>query len=132
MKTLLLITMLFAPLSGLAASKAWPLAEKAAAIAGCRSSIAENAERDYLKRHSLKELPVNFRQKTAGVMAPFLASCDCIFDELERQWTFEYFTSNQDKVPDQANELMRGQCSARGAQQGVPADGFRPAYEHRR
>jgi hypothetical protein len=93
----------------------WPQAEKQAAIAGCRLSITTNAERDYLKRHNLKELPPDFRNKTAAAMEPFLASCNCMFEQLEKHWTFEYFMANQGKFPAKVNELMSGPCAPKPA-----------------
>jgi hypothetical protein len=127
----LLISLFLSCHCAAATAKAWPPAEKSAAIAGCRLSIIESAERDYVKRHKLKEPPANFREKTAGAMEPFLATCDCFFDELEKQWSYDFFMSNQDKVPSKMQELGAA-CVPNGAQQGVPADGSRPAGEPRR
>ena len=93
----------------------WPVAEKAAAIAGCRLSIATHAEQDFLKRHQLKELPPNFRENTAPAMEPFLATCDCIFDHFEKLWSFDYFTAHQDLVGAMLDELVAGECAVQQA-----------------
>jgi hypothetical protein len=94
----------------------WPPQHKAAAIAGCRASIADHTERDYLKRSQLKELPADFREKAAPAMEPFLAVCDCMFDHFERMWTFEYYVSHPYEVQAQLKELMTGACAVKAAE----------------
>jgi hypothetical protein len=89
----------------------WPAAAKAEAIAGCRLSITENAERDYLTPHNLTDLPQNFRESMAPAIEPFLASCDCLFGELEKRWTFDEFLARQSELPPIVNEIMTGVCA---------------------
>jgi hypothetical protein len=89
----------------------WPPEHKAAAIAGCRASIADLAERDYLKRSQLTELPPDFREKAAPAMEPFLAVCNCVYDHFERLWTFEYYVSHHSEVTLKLTELTAGACA---------------------
>ena len=91
----------------------WPPEHKAAAIAGCRASIVDHTERDYLKRGQLKELPADFREKAAPAMEPFLAVCDCMFDHFEKMWTFDYYASHQDEVQAKLKELMTSACAVK-------------------
>ncbi len=100
----------------------WPAAEKAQAIAGCRLSIIDNAERDYLKRHNLTEPPPNFRETIAPAIEPFLATCNCLFDHLEKRWTYEYFVSHQDEAPPIVNELMKSECAAKASSRSESAE----------
>ena len=88
----------------------WPPDHKAAAIAGCRASIANNAKHDYLKRSQLTELPADFDERIAPVMEPFLAVCDCVYEHFESMWTFEYYESHQAEVLSKLKELMNGAC----------------------
>ena len=104
-------------LQGVAAASPWPAAEKQAAIEGCRMSIIVQAEQDYLRRHKFKELPAGFREQIAGRIEPYLTPCTCLFDQLEKEWSFEYFTSVQDiallgtsTLPAQ---LMAGVCAVK-------------------
>ena len=99
----------------------WPAAGKAEAIAGCRLSITVNAERDYLARHNLTELPANFRERMMPVIEPFLASGDCLFGELEKRWTFDDFLARQSELPPIVNEIMTGVCAVGGQRPETPA-----------
>lgn len=99
----------------------WPAEGKAAAIAGCRLSITVAAERDYMKRANLKELPAGFREKVAPTMEPFLASCDCLMSELEKRWSFQDFSTRQSDVQPIVKEVMAGACAVRPAQPASPS-----------
>ena len=100
----------------------WPPDHKAAAIAGCRASIADHAERDYLKRSHLTELPPDFREKAAPAMEPFLAVCDCMYEHFEKMWTFEYYSSHQDEVESTIKELITGECAVKTFEPAIKPD----------
>lgn len=98
---------------GMAVASPWPTAEKQAAIEGCRMSIIVQAERDYQRRRNLKELPAGFRERIAGQIEPYLAPCTCLFDQLEKAWSFEYFTSRQEEATSRIGQLMTGVCAVK-------------------
>lgn len=93
------------------ASSRWPAGTKETAIAACRESILQQSEQNFLKRNNLKELPPGFREKSAPVMEPFLAVCNCAMDRIEKQWSFEYFGSHQSEMIAKLNELTVGECA---------------------
>ena len=108
----LLIALLAVPLCAAQADvPPWPAEIKAVAIAGCRESIFSHAEQDFLKRNNLTELPPRFRERSAPVIEPFLAICNCSFDRMEREWTAEYFTSHPSEALAKAQELATGECA---------------------
>lgn len=89
----------------------WPVSEKKAAIAGCRLNIIEHTEQDYLKRHNLQALPANFRKRTAHLVEPALAVCDCAIDQVEKRWSYEYFLTHLSEMPLVMKEIMtQGYC----------------------
>ena len=100
-------------LQGVAAASPWPAAEKQAAIEGCRMSIIVQAEQDYLRRHKLKELPAGFREQIAGRIEPYLAPCTCLFDQLEKEWSFETFIARQEAASSRIGQLMAGVCAVK-------------------
>jgi hypothetical protein len=107
----LLIALATAPLfAAQPASPRWPPEGKAVAVAGCRETMLTRAERDYLKRNNLTELPPNFRARNASVVEPFLALCNCLFDRMEKEWTAEYFLSHPIEVAARTQELLNGEC----------------------
>jgi|SRR6516162_5627181 hypothetical protein len=89
----------------------WPAGTKEAAIAGCRESILQQSERDFLKRNNLKELPPDLREKLVQAIEPFLAVCDCGMNRIERGWSFEYFRSHQSEMLAELNKLTVGDCA---------------------
>lgn len=89
----------------------WPEEEKAAMVAGCRSSIMDHTAQAFLERHNREHLPVGFRDKLRPVLEPYLASCDCAFDHLEKRWRFSYFTSQPSKASPALEALMAGPCA---------------------
>jgi hypothetical protein len=97
----------------------WPAGTKEAAIAGCRASVVDHAEQDYLKRNNLQELPAGFREKSAPVMEPFLAVCGCLLDRIEKEWSFEYFSSHRSELPAKTDEILARECTP-AIKQSVP------------
>ena len=89
----------------------WPTGTKEVAIAGCRESILQQTELDFLKRNNLKELPSDLREKLVQTIEPFLAVCDCGMNRLERKWSFEYFRSHQSEMLAELNKLTVGDCA---------------------
>lgn len=126
MRSITIITftaLLMFPFLSLSDDKKWPLAEKLAAVNGCRLSIIENAEKDYLKRHNLKQLPSGFRENIVPSIEPYLAICDCALNKIEQQWSLEYFLGHQADIPLKISDIMAGECAnTPAAQQGVQLD----------
>ena len=89
----------------------WPAGTKEAAIAGCRESILQQTEQDFLRRNNLKELAPDVREKLVQAIEPFLAVCDCGMNRLERKWSFEYFRSHQSEMLAELNKLTVGDCA---------------------
>ena len=89
----------------------WPAGTKEAAIAGCRESILQQTEQDFLKRNNLKELTPDLREKLVQAIEPFLAVCDCGMNRIEREWSFEYFRSHQSEMLAELNKLTVGDCA---------------------
>jgi hypothetical protein len=89
----------------------WPAGTKEAAVVGCRESILQQTEQDFLKRNNLKDFPPGFREKLAQAMEPFLAVCDCAMTRIERRWSFEYFRSHQPEMLAELKELTVGECA---------------------
>jgi len=94
----------------------WPAGTREAAVAGCRESILQQSEQDFLKRNNLKEFPPGLREKLAQAMEPFLAVCDCAMTRIERRWSFEYFRSHQSEMLAELKELTVGECAPRDGQ----------------
>jgi hypothetical protein len=99
----------------------WPAGTKEAAIDGCRESILQQTEQDFLKRSNLKELPPDLREKLVHAIEPFLAVCDCAINHIEREWSFEYFSSHRSEMLAELNKLTVGDCA--------PAINARPGKE---
>src|SRR5437763_365679 len=110
-RVLLVALLVLSPRAVRSDSPQWPSGTKGTAIAGCRASIVYHAEQDYLKRSNLKELPPGFREKSAPIMEPFLAMCGCVFDRIEKEWTFEYFSAHQPDVGARVQELAKRECA---------------------
>src|SRR5215471_20712659 len=89
----------------------WPAGTKEAAIAGCRESILQQSEQDFLKRNNLKELPPDLREKLVQAIEPFLAVCDCGMNRIEREWSFEYFSSHRSEMLAELNALTARECA---------------------
>jgi hypothetical protein len=89
----------------------WPAGTKEAAIDGCRKSILQQTEQDFLKRNNLKELPSDLREKLVQAIEPFLAVCDCAMNRIEREWSFEYFSSHRSEMLSELNKLTVGDCA---------------------
>lgn len=124
MKSLVFLAiLLFAPTLSATEPARWQPELKAAAVAGCRASISYHAERDYLKRSQATELPPDFREKAAPVMEPYLAVCDCVYEEFEKMWTYEYYAAHQDEAKSKLEELVTGTCAVEGTK---PADMPKP------
>jgi hypothetical protein len=92
-------------------SSQWPAGAKEAAIAGCRESILQQSEQDYLKRNNLKELPPGFREKLVQAIEPFVAVCGCAMERIARKWSFEYFRSHQSEMLAELNRLTVNECA---------------------
>lgn len=130
---LFLATLLFVPAVSATETTPWPPAHKAAAIAGCRASITDHAERDYLRRSQLTELPPDFRKKAAPAMEPFLAVCDCVYEHFEKVWTFEYYAAHQDEAMSKLKELMAGACAMKAVDPNTtPSVGLARPAQHGR
>lgn len=106
----LFIVLQFLMLASTAVSAAdvvsWPSTDKQIFISGCREAIWVNVERDFMLQHKLEGLPTGFREKAAEAIEPFLAVCDCMTNEYEKRWTYEYFTTHQDEVAAAAAETL--------------------------
>src|SRR5215471_15798619 len=89
----------------------WPAGTKEAVIDGCRESILQQTEQDFLKRNKLKELPPDLREKLVQTIEPFLAVCDCAMNRIEREWSFEYFSSHRSEMLIELNKLTVGDCA---------------------
>jgi hypothetical protein len=89
----------------------WPPQVKLVAIAGCREAILSRAEQDYRKRHNLTETPPGFRQRIAPALEQFLATCNCVFDRLEQEWSFEYFTFHREEALERMKNISNGPCA---------------------
>jgi hypothetical protein len=89
----------------------WPAGTKEAAIAGCRESILQQTEQDFLKRNNLKDFPPGVREKLVQAMEPFLAVCDCAMTRIERTRSFEYFSSHRSEMLAELKELTVGECA---------------------
>lgn len=74
----------------------WPVATKGAAIALCRHEVTK------LLGVSEEQVPE---------LSPILSSCNCIFDQLEKQYSAEYFMAHQDEVKASIDKLMKGTCA---------------------
>lgn len=89
----------------------WPPANKAFAIAGCKKGIADNAMRDYKLRNNLQELSPSHREELVRVIEPVMAaSCNCVFDRLEKQFAFEQLATSPE-VTLRMRQLVAGECS---------------------
>jgi hypothetical protein len=97
----------------------WPAVEKNAVIAGCRKSISDKSEQDFITRHGLKELPPGYHAKTAALIEPYLATCDCAINSIEKSWSYEYFISHQPELPPLLNALTAGKCAVADVKQGA-------------
>jgi hypothetical protein len=89
----------------------WPAGTKEVAIDACRESILQQTEQDFLKRNNLKELPPDLRDKLVQAIEPFLAVCDCAMNRIEREWSFEYFSSHRSEMLAELNKLTVGDCA---------------------
>jgi hypothetical protein len=101
------------PRLALADSPPWPAEQKQEVIAGCRKGIIEHAEQDYLTRNGLTELPAGFREKTAAAMEPFLAICDCMMNNIEKDWPLDYVLTHPDEWASKVQQLVAGVCKAK-------------------
>ena len=92
-------------------SPRWPAGTKEAAIAGCRDSLLRQTEQDFLKRNNLKEMPAGVREKLVQTIEPFLAVCDCAMNRIEKERSFEYFSSHQPEMLAELQVLTAGECA---------------------
>jgi hypothetical protein len=89
----------------------WPAAQRQAAVAACKDGVARNFDLVYLQRNGLAVLPAGFREKNAAVLARYTGSCDCLFAQIEKQWSFDYFAQHQAEWRPLINRLMAGVCA---------------------
>lgn len=112
MLRVLLVTLLASPpCEAQFVSSRWPAGTKETAIAGCRDSIIQQAEQDFLKRNNLKELAPDVREKLMAAIEPFLAVCECAMNRIEREWSFEYFVSHRPEMLARLEELTATECA---------------------
>ena len=93
----------------------WSSTEKAVAVHACREAILDSAEQDYLKRHDLRELPADFRQRIAPAIEPYLRTCDCMVDVLSTEISLNTFNAGSTPVQLRIKELVspKGACAAK-------------------
>jgi hypothetical protein len=95
----------------------WPPAEFRAAVAGCRTSITENAVRDYLRSRNLtaSQLAPDFRSRIQPSLEPLLRTCDCSIGVMSGEMSFETFNSQAQAAQRRMRELISpgGRCEFR-------------------
>jgi hypothetical protein len=84
---------------------------KAAAVAGCRMAVVHRAEQHYRKRHNLQKAPANFLEQNALVLEPILATCDCTYDHLEREYPADFFITQSEQARSRVEELASNECA---------------------
>lgn len=113
------------------AERSWPADMKSSAIAGCRASIWQHTEQDFMAKRKITrdQLPPDFRERAASFLEPYLAVCDCAMDRLSREWDAEYFLSHQADVPAKLEQFTSaGVCLPLPAAQPVtPPDAQKAA-----